>query len=223
MKKICLVFLLLSVSFQLVSKDISTKKALLFSALLPGGGELYLQEYNKAAVFLSVEFATILTYFRMKQETDWAIASYKQFAFAETNVPKDRDDSYYQLIQNYSSSSSYNASILRDARNYYLIYQNDPEGYQEYLDQYLVPDEYAWDWEDSKTWDKYRKLRREKQDWEIYTKFTFAAAILNRIISVIDSAISARDQKREQSKLSNLHILPDLQKGGLEIHYEIKF
>ncbi|OPX29605.1 MAG: hypothetical protein B1H06_01255 [Candidatus Cloacimonas sp. 4484_143] len=223
MRKFVIVLILLSIVFSLSAQQKSIRKAMAFSAILPGAGEIYTKNYNKAAVFLAVEAATIFSYFRLKNERQWAMDSYKQFAYSVTDVPKDSEDSYYQVIQNYFSSERYNENILRDARNYFIIYTNDPVGYEEYLDKYLVPEDQSWNWGNDRNWYIFRGLRRDKQDMEIYMKFAFAAAILNRFISVVDSAISAKRCNKQGQTISKFSIYPDIFKKELKVRYEYKF
>ncbi len=223
MKKVILIILLISLSLTLIGKELSVKKAMLYSALVPGLGEMYSQNYSKGAIFLATETAIIFSYFRMQSERDWAIKSYKQYAFSIAGVPKNMDDEYYQRIQNYMSSEEYNDAILRDARNYFLIYNTDPEGYEAYLEANLIPEENYWHWDNNDEWSKYINIRLKKQDYEIYSNFTFAAAILNRIVSVIDSALEAKKFNRSGQYLGKLSIQPDWRKKGMKINYEYHF
>jgi len=223
MKKTIILLLLISLSLSLAGKELSVKKAMLFSALVPGLGEVYTQNYSKGTFFIAAETAIIFSYFRMQSERDWAINSYKQYAFSIVGVSKDMDDAYYQLIQNYMSSEEYNDDIIRDARNYFLIYNTDPEGYEEYLETYLIPEANSWHWDNNNEWSEYIKLRLKKQDYEIYSNFAFAAAILNRIISVIDSAMEVKKFNRSGQYLGKLSVQPDWNKKGMNINYEYRF
>ncbi|HPR17023.1 MAG TPA: hypothetical protein PLD62_02140 [Candidatus Cloacimonadota bacterium] len=223
MKKIVLSILLLALLLPLAAETKSVRKAMLYSAILPGGGELYTQNYNRAATFLAVEAANIFMYFRLKSERQWSLDSYKQFAYTVNGTSKSSKDSHYQDMQDYISSEEYNADIIRDARNYYLIYKNDPVGYEEYLEEYLIRNEDAWDWQNKKNWYKYRDMRRDKQNLEIYMKFAFAAAIMNRFISVVDSAILTKKFNREDHVYGYFQIRPDWEKIGLKLKYEINF
>jgi len=223
MKKNILILFIFMILINLSAQKKSIRKAIVLSALVPGLGEVYTHNYNKAAVFFTIEAASIFTYFRLKDERQWALNSYKQFAYSMTGVSKDSKDWYYQLLQDYSSSEVYNESIIRDARNYYLIYKNDPVAYEDYLDRYLVPEDQSWDWETKKNWFKFRSLRRDKQDMEIYMNFAFAAAIVNRFASIIDAAVSAKRFNKEYKNLGELNIIPDFAKGGFFINYEYKF
>ena len=223
MKKTILIFLLIILSLTLAGKELSVRKALLYSAIVPGLGEIYTQNYSKGAIFLAAESAIIFSYFRMNSERDWAIDSYKQYAFSVVDVPKDMDDAYYQLIQNYMSSEEYNDNIIRDARNYFLIYNTDQEGYDAYLEAHLIPEENSWHWDNNNEWLGYIKLRLKKQDYEIYSNFAFAAAILNRIISVIDSAMEVKKVNRSKQYFGKLSVQPDWYKKGMRINYEYRF
>ena len=223
MKKTILILLLITLSLTLAGKELSVKKAMLYSAMVPGLGEMYSQNYSKGAIFLTAESAIIFSYFRMKSERDWAINSYKQYAFSVVGVPKNMDDAYYQLIQNYMSSEEYNDNIIRDARNYFLIYNTDPEGYEAYLEAHLIPEENSWHWDNNSEWSEFIKLRLKKQDYEIYSNFAFAAAILNRIISVIDSAMEVKKFNRSGHYFGKLSVQPDWNKKGMKINYEYRF
>ena len=223
MKRTLLILIIILLSLSLAGKDVSVKKAMFYSALVPGLGEMYTQNYSKGAIFLATETAIIFSYIRMQSELDWAKRSYKQYAFSVADVPTNMDDEYYQLIQNYMSSEEYNDNIIRDARNYFLIYNTDPEGYEAYLEANLISEEDSWHWNNNDQWISYRSLRLKKQDYEIYTNFAFAAAILNRIISIIDSAVEARKLKRSGQYLGKLSVNPDWNKKGIEINYEYRF
>ena len=52
-------------------------------------------------------------------------------------------------------------------------------------------------------------------------KHSIAAALLNRLVSVIDTFISTN--KPDKQNIGNLSISPDFAKNGMEIKYEYKF
>lgn len=209
-----------------MAKEVSVPKAMLFSAVAPGLGEVYCHNYTKGAIFFFTETAIIFSYFRLQNERNWAINSYKQYANSVVGTPINMEDSYYQLIQDYASSEEYNDNIIRDARNYFLIYNNDPEGYNAYLEANLIPDDNSWHWNNDDEWYDYIDLRLKKQDFEIFANFAVAAAILNRIVSVIDSAMEAKKIKRSersQNDLGKFSISPDWEKKGIKLNYEYRF
>ena len=196
------------------------------SAAVPGLGELYTKQYSKAGIFLCTEMLIIYSYLRFDAQTQWAINSYEQFAYSKVGIPLNSSSNYYQLIQNYYSSDQYNEGVYMDARNYYLSANSpyyDPETYEEYLANHLIPPDQEWDWQNNANWMEYRERRGEKQDLEIYSKFTIAAALINRIVSVLDTFISSKRILRDQRKYGQLSVLPDWKQKGFIINYEIKF
>jgi len=224
MKKFTLVLLILLLSISVYGQQVSTLKAMLFSAIVPGLGELYTKNYTKTGIFFSSELAIIATYFRLKAESEWADNNLQQFAYENAGVPKNSTDEHYLLIKNYVSSDDLNEYIDRSARNYYLIYKSDPEGYYEYLEENLITDEDdIWSWDTDENWKNFGRLRIDKQNFETYTQFAIAAGILNRIISIIDSAISAKRFNKKANLFGNLSVIPDWENKGFLLNYEYRF
>ncbi len=224
MRKTVLLLVLLALLCLLTAQEkVSTLKAMALSAILPGGGDIFMGNYQKGAAFISAEVLIWFAYFRLEQERDWAVDSYQDYASAYAEVPRGQDDSYYQRIQNYYSSDDYNEEVIRDARNYYLIYSNDQDAYQEYLDRYLIVEEEAWKWESQSNWREYKRRRTRKQDMEIYANFALGAALLNRVVSIIATAGSARKYNHELQMLKNVSIEPDLRNKGIRLNYAIHF
>jgi len=196
------------------------------SAAVPGLGELYTKQYTKAGIFFCTELLVIYSYFRFDAQTDWAIDTYEQFAYSKAGVPHNSDSDYYQLIQNFSSSNQYNESVYLFARNFYLSANSpyyNPEDYELYLANNLIPAGQEWDWQNNANWMEYRELRKDKQDLEIYTKFTLAAALINRIVSVLDTFVSSKRILRDQRNYGQLSLRPDWKNKGFKLNYEIKF
>lgn len=223
--KLIITLILITTSLLAANEDHSIRKSMFYSLLTPGLGQIYNHDYTKAGIFLTTELVVIASYFRLKAETDWAINSYQLFAWNKASIPENSSDDYYQLVQDYMSSEDYNAGVINFARNVFLSANSpyyNPEQYYQYLEDYLIPSDLSWDWQLERNWLHYRELRRNKQDLEIYMNFAFAAAILNRIVSVVDAAISARKIKKIPL-LSNLNLQPDWQKKGVRVYYEYNF
>ncbi|HHE37235.1 MAG TPA: hypothetical protein ENL20_01510 [Candidatus Cloacimonetes bacterium] len=224
MKKFILILLILLLSLSIYCQQVSTLKAMLFSAVVPGLGELYTKNYTKTGIFFSSELAIIATYFRLKAESEWADNNLQQFAFENAGVPKNSTDAHYLLIKNYVSSDDLNEYIDRSARNYYLIYKSDPEGYYEYLEENLITEEEdMWSWDTDENWKHFGRLRIDKQNFETYTQFAIAAGILNRLISIIDSAISAKRFNKKVGLFGNISVKPDWKNKGFLLNYEYRF
>jgi hypothetical protein len=88
------------------------------------------------------------------------------------------------------------------------------------LEVNLIPAEEGWHWQTEENWNTYKKIRRDKQDYEIYMNFAFGGLVLNRIVSVIDAALTA---KKLNSSTRNVMVVPDFDRRGWEVSFEISF
>ncbi len=196
----------------------SVKKAMLYSAILPGAGQIYTQNYTKAGVFLGSEAAIWFGKTRFENERDWAEDSYKKFAHEIAGVNNNTSPDMYNLIQDYVSSEEYNLKVELFARNYYLIINNNPELYQEYLTRYQIPADQSWDWKSESNRAKYNNIRQRRQKYEIYSNFAFSALILNRVISAIDAARMSKSYNKHR-----VYASPHADGRGISLNYEINF
>ena len=217
--------MILAVSLNIFGKEVSVKKAMLLSAIMPGLGQAYAHNYSRAGVFAAGEVAIRLSAERLKKETNWTIDAYEDYAYSIAGVSGSKDDAYYQLIQENFSSEIYNDSVERYARNVYLIINNDQQGYRDYLENNLISEENSWDWENRDNWNEYKDLRFTKQNYVVYENLAVAALIINRLISMVDAAITAKKANvgELEKDLGELQVAPDFTRNGLRILYEIKF
>lgn len=220
---ISMAVILLSLPGLLFSEEVSARRAMMYSALVPGLGEMYLGEHTRGAVFMGAEVLIMFAYFRLNKEVDWKTNSYRQFADRYAGISSNYGEDYYRLINSYISSDQYNSEIELYLRNRYIIWEYNPELYDYYMQQYMISDEDSWEWESREKWLRYREIRRDKQSLEILSNFALGAALLNRIISIVDSAILARNINRESTILSNLRLEPDIRRNGCFLSYEFNF
>jgi len=129
------------------------------------------------------------------------------------------DDRYYQHLQEYDSSAEFNQFQELMARNYYLIYTYDPEGYAEYIAANTYAPHESWDWQGPGQQEHYRSLRRQTQTTKMYQNLSLGVILLNRVISVIDVALLSRQPSESGSAL---YFTP-LQSGGLMLNYRWEF
>jgi len=113
--------------FQQTAKTVeirkSPKKALLFSAILPGAGEFYAESYWKSALFSGIEIGSWVAYshyqkkgksleddFKRYADKNWSLERWKQWynnlpedekaAFSHT-LPSTKTQQYYEMIGKY--------------------------------------------------------------------------------------------------------------------------
>ncbi len=222
-RRLLLAFLVLAIVCSISAETKSVKKAALLSLLMPGAGEVYTERHKKAIFFMSTEVVILMSYAYMSSEVDNAIDSYKMYAEQYANSDFNESDDYFQIMHDNYSFDEYNADIERRARNYYLLYKNDPSEYQKYLDANLMAENTRWEWEDKGKWIEYREMRKDKQNLKIMANFLVAASLLNRVVSTIDAVASAKRFNASQSRTSRIYVKPDLKKRGIRLHYEFKF
>ena len=169
------------------------------SAILPGTGELALGKTTRGAIMLSTDILVWGSFFALEKEKDNLTDTYKQYAVVYAGAKSGMPESYYQNLQNYISSDDFNRYEELFARNYYLIYSYNPEGYEEYILANTYSDEESWSWQNQTYQDHYKKLRRRTQKAKIYQNLSVGALVLNRVVSVIDVSLINKKTNRPLS------------------------
>ena len=178
----------------------SQKKAMLYSAVLPGLGELYLGHKSRAAVFFVAEAAIWTSWFVLRAEGNSDKNRYQDWASIFAGISGNReDDDYYRRLGNYRSSDgarSYNEAVRRTAR---AIYPSDREAQEEYVaaNGYFGAD--AWDWETEDAWNRYQDLYQESEDNYNNANLALGLLVLNRLVSVVDAALLGKRYNTESS------------------------
>ena len=167
----------------------NSKKALLYSLILPGLGEMSMGEKGRATGFFIAEGLIWASY------TYWTVAgNLRQDDYIEqaqinagVGISKESDD-YWRLVGQYTSSSgegpgSYEEDLRREARD---TYPSDPAAQDAFVAEHLPTGDKAWSWSTSALQAEYVDTRETSNRAHNKAKYSFAAAILNRVVSVID-------------------------------------
>lgn len=165
------------------------KKALLYSFLLPGMGELSMGEKGRATGFFVAEGLIWSSFIY------WTVAgNLRQDDYVEqanlnagVGVSKESDD-YWKLVGQYESSSgtgsgSYEEALRREARDQY---PDDPAAQDAFVAEKLPAGNKAWEWSSATLQDQYVSTRESSNHAFNAAQYSFGAAILNRVLSVID-------------------------------------
>ena len=165
------------------------KKPLLYSLLLPGLGELSMGEKGRGIGFMVAEGLIWANY------AYWTVAgNLREDDFidqaqlnAGIGVDKESDD-YWRLVGQYDRSSgsgpnSYEEELRREARD---AYPGDPVAQDAYVAEKLPVGDRAWEWSSTELMQSYQDARERSHSAFHRAKFSIAAAILNRVVSVID-------------------------------------
>ncbi len=217
---VLMLFLIVGISF---AQEYSRPKAIIMSALVPGSGQLYSGQKTMGSALLAAEIGLILSLFRFDAEINWGEDHYQEYAYQYTGIEEGSDSALYQDMHTYESSEKHNEAVIRDARNYYLIYTYDPDGYQAYVNEHTYSGDSTWNWETRDRWMKYRSIRKRKQGFEVYKNLAISGIVINHLFSTIQTIISTRPKKTVLSQLNNLTVQPDYKNDGVNLVYTYRF
>jgi hypothetical protein len=162
------------------------------SMLVPGLGETIQGEKDKARVFFIVEGSIWLSYFGFNYFGNKIDASSRAFAVKHSGANSSRDDDeYFDDLEAYFSSDEYNLEVERYASYLY----DDPQMQQQYIEEYGYFDEDTWEWDTLSNKTYYWERRKAARENFRRASFMPGFAIINRIISVIDVIVFAKQEK----------------------------
>lgn len=210
--KICCFLLLLVLCSSLFGQS---RLALMgMSAIVPGSGEIALGNTNKGILLLASELVATYSFFKTDHDMTLQRKAYKNYALHYAGVPLDMPHSHYQAIQEYISSEEFNDFQEMMARNYYLIYYNDIQSYTEYMAANTYTGDETWEWQSAMHWETYKDMRKKHQKIKINHNLALGIMLLNRAVSIIDTAI--------MSKNTHLYASPN-GLDGVMLNYEMRF
>lgn len=171
------------------------RKALLLSLLLPGAGELYQGHRGRATGFFIAEGAIWANYVAWRISGHLRRNDYIEQAQLGAGVGVDSgNDDYWRLVGQYERSGgtgagAYEETLRREARTQY---PDDPAQQDLYVSQRLPTGDRAWDWSTGELQDHYLDTRRNANRAYSRAKYSFGFAILNRLLSALDTQILHR-------------------------------
>ncbi len=189
------------------------------SAVLPGSGEIYMGKTQRGIAIVAWDVLSIAAFLNTGTQVEKIEKSYKQLAYTYAGVPLDRPDQYYQRIQDYISSAEFNTIQEMQARNFFLIYNYDPQAFEEYIIANTYSGDMTWQWDTTANWLQYRELRADYRKTKMNYNLLMGVLILNRVVSVIDVAIINPSQS---SQIGSVSFSP-IAKNGLMFNYTIDF
>ncbi len=167
-----------SVSLQLQEGNSITKKsgftAVLYSLLLPGMGELYVDGFEQGQYSLIAEGGLWLTYFSFQQYGSWLQTDARNFAATHAGATiNDKQDQFFVDLGNFNDTYDYNDKKLRD-RDLEKVYN--------------INAGYYWRWDSDLNRKEYRAIRVSSERVLNNSQFVIATIVVNRLISAINAA-----------------------------------
>lgn len=216
---IILALLLAITSSPMLAK--SVPQAMLMSALLPGSGEIYAGDTTRGVFFLTTDVILLYSIFNFDQRAGMLESNFKRYAYANADIPLNRQDDYYDVIHRWQSSNEYNAYYEMVARNYFLLLNYEPELYNEYISTHHYEGDLAWDWQNERNWKKYKEIRRDRNTMIVNRKLAIGAAIANRVISIMDARYVIRSGNKKLNTSLNFAPMPNL--NGAQFNLQMEF
>lgn len=164
----------------------SLGKALLYSALLPGLGEHYVGHKTKAKIFFGIEISTWIAYASFRTWGSWRKDDMIKFAADNAGTDLDgRDEFYEDMVGFYKDVDQYNDAgrVDDEERPFYAPASSD-----------------AWYWQSEDARVLYRSMKNRYRDAYRKADFMIGVAIVNRLISMIDTARDVRRHNNRQQR-----------------------
>jgi len=167
---------LISLSYSQLTQNID--KNAFKSLIIPGWGQLELEEQKRSRNFLILEACSWLSFLGSSYANNWYIDDYMSFgtyhAGIDLNIINDSELSLLIVhMSQYDNMYEFNETMERQRR---------------FNDTYPDIQKYQWDWDTTKNRNNFNDLRIKSSNAKKINNFTVAALIVNRIVSFIDVA-----------------------------------
>lgn len=193
----------------------SVPLAILYSALLPGMGELYGGNFNSGKYFTGGEVVLWLGYIATNYYTSWQEDNYKSYAAANGGVnTANKDADFFANVGNYTSVNQYNDEMAFRGR-FTAMYN---------------PATHYWNWDSQQQRQTYRGSWVASKNAENSLSYITGAMILNRVASIINAVrIVNSHNKSLEPKIEELGILFNYaptfpgDSGSMQMHITVGF
>jgi hypothetical protein len=148
------------------------------SALVPGLGQVYNDQFYKARYFLGAEALTWVGFIGFRMYGNWREDDAIQYGNVYANARlDDKSDEFLDWVGFYTNTREYN-SFGR---------VGDPDR------PYYAPDnpDYHWQWQSDEDRRTYRDLRNSAQESYRRADFMIYVALINRTLSIIEAVYTA--------------------------------
>lgn len=168
----------------------SKKKALLLSLLVPGAGELYLNDWNLRAwqsgkYFFTSEALLWAGHFYFRSYSDWSRSDAKALAAAHARVNWNaaKPSGYFSIIGKFTDIYTFNDVQRR--------FFGPDAAFTENADNF-------WQWDSENNQNRFEDKRLESRNYKRYSQFVVYGVVVNHVLS----AINAMRMYNKRQKLS---------------------
>ncbi len=154
-------------------------KAGFLSLLLPGAGQFYNGDRDKALLFAGAEAAVWTSYLAFHFQAEGLSEDYQDYAGIFAGTTGAHPDQYWRAVGRYMTSEEYNVMLEMVAR----AEQVEPTG--------LIEGDDVWFWRNERHLANYQILRADANRAYDRRDFTVLFALINRAVSVYDAVRGA--------------------------------
>jgi len=178
-------------------KDLSMSRAILYSLLLPGLGELYIGNDNRAKTFFIVDGVLWTAFIVFQIQGHRREDSYQQYAQTFAGVASTgHSDDYYSAIGQFGSSDVYESELKKESR-LELWPDVGYDAMERYYLENRVEDFEEWEWSSFDNRVDYRELRSSSTLAYRRSGYFLAAAALNRVIASLFAYQGVKSKRGE--------------------------
>jgi hypothetical protein len=187
--------------------------AILYSALLPGMGELYAGNYSLGQYLTITEAVLWGTYIGIEKYGDWKKESYQSYAKSAGGVDlTNKNEEYFAKIADYRDIVQYNEEMSAQ-RNFKAMYNSES---------------HYWNWATTSERRTYRSMWVSSQVSYNNLRFVVGGMILNRIASIINAVrlVTAYNKSQQANNSWNMNVnysLDEYSPSNLSVNFQLQF
>ncbi len=194
---------------QKVNSDRPTRsRTILYSALVPGLGQLQWGDKPAAVGFMLGEVASWASYLTFRIQGNLREDRYVEYAerFAGVQRPAGQSNQYYQALGRYNRSDpgpgSYNEIEVRMVAKREL-YPDDPAAQERYIAENSISGDRAWNWESESRRLEYASIRSSSESSRHRADFAIGGMVAGRILSVMHAIWLTADRSESDEQDEN--------------------
>ena len=178
-----------------IDEDVSVARAVASSLILPGLGQRNAGHPGRARIFYAAEVAIWATFAFYRVQADLRRDRAEEFAVVNAGANPDGSSDYFEDIGYWISIDEWHEIVRRDAR---LRFPDDSAAQAAWFEENKRYDlGSAWLWPDDDTRLRFRVLRSRSERSYRNARMAVGAAVLNRLLAMIDTLRLARRHNRE--------------------------
>lgn len=186
-------------------RERSAGKALLFSAVIPGAGQLYNKSFLKGLAFAGVEIGAWAVNAIYTRRGNQKTAAFEQYAREHWS-----EDRYWEsLAQHCNCGGDNRRQCAKDCERQYSHFLPDARN-QMYYENIGKYDQFNAGWDDSKSGlafqrdserrELYTRIRKTANDQFRKASYGVSAVLVNHVLSMVEAAYSAHRFNQNQAK-----------------------